>query len=309
MSNHVTGGLRTPHPAVDDTVVFRPLAINDQTEVIQPVALNDQTEVIQAVKDSDVTEVIAAIRAEKRVRSHRSPTNFGLPPLTPETVRTTLRTVGEVMITVGLVLLLFAAYEVWGKAAIVADHQRDLDSQLAQEWDQPDQEPTITPTPGQPGGEAVPPAPPGGSIARLYIPKLGKHWVVVEGVEPRNIAYAPGHYPGTALPGHIGNFSVAGHRSPAIFWDLDRMRAGDPIVVETRKSFFVYRVTQTRIVKPSDVKYIAPVIGNPGETPTEAMLTLTTCNPKWDNYQRLLVHAKLIRSQPRSAGRPAELGE
>ena len=38
------------------------------------------------------------------------------------------------------------------------------------------------------------------------------------------------------------------------------------------------------------------------------MLTLTTCNPKFDNYQRLIVHAELVRTQATSAGRPAELG-
>jgi sortase A len=142
----------------------------------------------------------------------------------------------------------------------------------------------------------------------LYIPRLGSHWVVVEGVGPADIAYAPGHYPETAMPGQIGNFSVAGHRSPAIFWDLDRLQVGDAIVVETRDTWYVYRVTQSRIVLPTAVEVVAPVPGQPAATPTDAYLTLTTCNPKWDNYERLIVHAKLERAQDRSAGRPSELG-
>jgi sortase A len=36
-------------------------------------------------------------------------------------------------------------------------------------------------------------------------------------------------------------------------------------------------------------------------------MTLTTCNPKWDNYERLIVHGEVTREQPKSAGRPAEL--
>lgn len=214
-------------------------------------------------------------------------------------LRIGIRTLGELMITVGLVLLLFSAYEVWGKAVIVAGHQRDLDAQLAQEWA------NAAPDPARVEPDLAPP--PGSSIARLYIPRLGKHWVVVEGVQQKDIVYAPGHYPGSAKPGQVGNFAVAGHRSPAVFWDLDRMRRDDVIVVETRTAFFVYLVTQNIIVSPTSVEVVAPVPGKPGAKPTIPMLTITTCNPKWDNYQRLVVHATFDHSQPRTAGRPKEL--
>jgi LPXTG-site transpeptidase (sortase) family protein len=211
------------------------------------------------------------------------------------------------MITVGLILLLFSAYEVWGKAIIVNDHQKDLDQQLAQQWATPTPAPTAGPTPTVAPKDPGPP-PPGGSIARLYLPRLAKHWVVVQGVRQSDLTYAPGHYPESALPGQIGNFSVAGHRSPAIFWDLDKVNAGDAVIVETKDTYYVYKVTENLIVKPTAVEVVAPVPGKPGATPTEAMLTLTTCNPKWDNNQRMIVHAKLERSQPRTAGAPAELG-
>jgi sortase A len=86
------------------------------------------------------------------------------------------------------------------------------------------------------------------------------------------------------------------------------VHSGDAIVVETQQTWYVYRVTAQEIVKPTAVEVVAAVPDKPGVKPTDAMLTLTTCNPKWDNYQRLIVHAKLERSQPRSAGRPAEAG-
>jgi sortase A len=140
-----------------------------------------------------------------------------------------------------------------------------------------------------------------------HIPRLHKHWVVVEGIRQADIRYAPGHYPSTAKPGQIGNFSMAGHRSPAIFWDLDTLRSGDAIVVETRTTFFVYRVTGSAIVAPTAVSVIAPVPGQPGAKASVAMLTLTTCNPKWDNYERLIVHAQLDRSQPRNGPPPPEI--
>jgi sortase A len=80
------------------------------------------------------------------------------------------------------------------------------------------------------------------------------------------------------------------------------------IAVETKTDWFIYKVSQTRIVKPTQVEVVAPVPGRPGAKPTQAMVTLTTCNPKFDNYQRLIVHGELVRQQARSAGQPSELG-
>jgi sortase A len=143
-------------------------------------------------------------------------------------------------------------------------------------------------------------------VARLYIPGLKKHWVVVEGVEPGDIRYAPGHYPRSAMPGEEGNFSVAGHRNRATFWRLDEVNDGDAIVVETRTDWHIYRVARTRIVRPNQTEVVRKV--PPGFDRGDRLLTLTTCNPKFDNYQRLIVHAVLVRSEPRGQGRPAELG-
>ncbi|MET8355829.1 class E sortase [Micromonospora sp. NPDC005171] len=220
-------------------------------------------------------------------------------------LRTGVRVTGEVLITFGLVVLLFAGYEVWGKSAIVDAHQNDLNNELAQAWG-PSDDPTVAPS----VGPSVKPSPPvrGKPLAGLYIPKLDKNWVVVEGVTQQDIRFAPGHYPTSALPGQVGNFSVAGHRNRATFWRLDELDEGDPIVVETKTDWYVYRVSQSRIVRPTQVEVVAPVPGEPDKKATKRMLTLTTCNPKFDNYQRLIIHAELDRTQPKSAGRPAELG-
>ena len=279
-----TGGPRY-HPAPDHTVVLGLNALR--------AAAPDHTMVL-GLDPKRRQDSTLPIRRHRRIfdREHW--------------IRSTIRTTGETMITFGLILLLFAAYEVWGKAIIVNDHQRDLNSQLTQEWDDPSDNPVVVPTAGAAPTPTALPAPPGGSIARLYIPRLGKHWVVVQGVQPADIRYAPGHYPDTALPGQVGNFSVAGHRSPAIFWDLDRMQDGDKIVVETKSTYFVYTMTSREIVVPTALEVVAPVPDQPGVAPTKAMLTLTTCNPKYNNYQRLIVHAVLQRQQPRSAGLPVE---
>ncbi|MTK02511.1 class E sortase [Micromonospora sp. CP22] len=222
-------------------------------------------------------------------------------------VRTGLRFSGELLITFGLVVLLFAGYEIWGKSAIVDAHQGELSEQLAQAWaPEPETDPTVTAS-ASPSAKPKP-AVHGTPIAGLYIPKFDKEWIVVEGVGQKDIRYAPGHYPDSAGPGEVGNFSVAGHRNRATFWRLDELRKGDPIVVEGRNDWHVYQVTESLIVKPTQVEVVAPVPGKPGAKPTKRMLTLTTCNPKFDNYERLIIHAELTRTQPKAEGRPAELG-
>jgi sortase A len=128
--------------------------------------------------------------------------------------------------------------------------------------------------------------------------------VVVNGVLPDNIKYAPGHYPDTAMPGQIGNFSVAGHRIPKIFWRINELHTGDVIGVETRDTWYIYKVYGQEIVKPDAVQVVEPVPDQPGVKPTKALLTMTTCNPKGNNYQRLIVHAQLASQIKRDATKP-----
>lgn len=217
-------------------------------------------------------------------------------------VRAAVRGAGEVLITFGLVVLLLVVYELWGRVAIINSHQRDLDKQLSQAW----ADPTVRPS-AAPSASALPPLT-GSAVGRLYIPRLELQWVVVEGVALADIRYGPGHYPGTAMPGQVGNFAMAGHRSPGIFWDLDQVHADDYLIVETRTDWYVYQVFQNQIVTPTSVEVIAPTPDKPGVAPTQADITLTTCNPKWDNYQRMVVHGRLILTTPHQL-RPPELPE
>lgn len=234
-------------------------------------------------------------------RAGATPSGPGVAPARPaprrtgDAVRLVARSAGELLITFGLVVLLLAGYEVWGKGAMIHAHQTDLNNQLSTNWGNP----------GAPTGSGPPP--PGWAIARLYIPRMNLRWVVVEGVDLADIRFAPGHYPGTAMPGQLGNFSIAGHREPGMFWDLDRVQTGDDLIVETRTNWFVYQVFRSHVVTPHSVEVVAPVPNDPGAAPTQKDMTLTTCNPKWDNYQRLVVHANMITSYPHSA-RPTQLG-
>ncbi|SNY63257.1 class E sortase [Paractinoplanes atraurantiacus] len=263
----------------------------------------------------EVVEEVEPKRGEKVVKLRPEQTGEGYKSVYSELTRPTIaskvrggiRVSGELMITFGLIVLLFAGYEVFGNSAKVQAEQDTLATELDQAWN----DPTVGPTAAAPTANG--PAAPGDNlVGRLYIPKLDKKWVVVDGVTPDDIRYAPGHYPDSADPGKIGNFSVAGHRIKKIFWRLDELKDGDVIGVETRTNWYVYRVYAQEVVKPSAVEVVAPVPGKPKAKPSKALLTLTTCNPKYNNYQRLIIHAELVSTSARDqklpdAGMPAPI--
>ncbi|WP_425280214.1 class E sortase, partial [Micromonospora orduensis] len=297
----VSGGPSVRPPAMDSTALMGAVPRTPTTD--DPTGASDSPAEPPRPRRG---ERVVQLRPHQTGEGYKSVYSELTRPSIASRLRTGIRISGEVLITFGLVVLLFAGYEVWGKSAIVDAHQNDLSSQLAEAW-APTDSPTVAPSAAAPSAKPSPPVH-GKPIAGLYIPKLDKNWVVVEGVTQADIRYAPGHYPTSAMPGQIGNFSVAGHRNRATFWRLDELDDGDAIVVEGKTDWYVYRVSQTRIVRPTQVEVVAPVPGEPDKKPTKRMLTLTTCNPKFDNYQRLIIHAELDRTQPKSAGRPAELG-
>jgi sortase (surface protein transpeptidase) len=216
--------------------------------------------------------------------------------------RTVVRTIGELLVTGGLILLLFAVYTLYITDLITDRRQSELSTQLHEQWDRT----AVAP----PSRESII----GDAFAVLHIPRLGQDYerVVLEGTAEEQLSQGPGHYTGTAMPGQPGNVAFAGHRvgkgSP--FLDLDTLRPGDPIVVETQDSWFVYRVLGDpdtgqfigdpsgipgqEIVSPGDVEVIAPTPGGTADAaPTGAYLTVTTCHPKYSARQRLVIHARL----------------
>ncbi|WP_430779664.1 class E sortase [Actinoplanes sp. G11-F43] len=244
-------------------------------------------------------ERVVKLRPEQTDEGYKSVYSELTRPTVGSKIRSGIRASGELMITFGLVVLLFAGYQVFGNSAAVDSEQDTLGAELDEAW----ADPTVAPTASTPAKKG--PAAPGANlVGRLYIPKFDMKWVVVDGVKPDDIRYAPGHYPETAKPGQVGNFSVAGHRVRKIFWRLDEMQDGDVIGVETRDSWYVYRVYQQEVVKPHQVEVVAAVPGKPKAKATKAVLTLTTCNPKFNNYERLIVHAELVETVPRDQAKP-----
>ncbi len=217
-------------------------------------------------------------------------------------VRTGVRGVGQLLVTAGLVVLLFVVYEVW-ITDLTSDRKQDaLSNELRQDWEGSD-DPTVPTLPD--GG--ISEVPLGQGFAFIRIPRFGADYVkvILEGTDEDELVEGPGHYVDSAMPGEQGNFALAGHRvgkgSP--FLDLDQLQPGDPVVIETETTWFVYRVLGDddpngipgqQIVLPTDVSVIAPTPnGALDGPPSGAYLTLTTCHPKFSARERLIVHAVL----------------
>lgn len=221
---------------------------------------------------------------------------------------------GELLLSIGLVLLLFVGYELFVTDLLTAQRQEQLSDQLHERW---------TSERGAPPARA---SILGDAFAVLHIPRLGDDYerVVLEGTAEEELRQGPGHYAGTALPGEKGNMALAGHRvgkgSP--FLDLDKLLPGDPIVVETADSWFVYRVLGDpdsgqftgdpsgipgqQVVRPTALEVISPTPGAGADEPaTDAYLTLTTCHPKYSARQRLVIHARLDGTGIPKADEPA----
>lgn len=235
-------------------------------------------------------------------------------PETGERWRIVVRSLGELLVTAGAVLLLFVVYELYVTDLFNAREQTQLSQRLHDQWG------SSAPATTDSGPFAT-----GQAFAILYIPRLGAGYrrVIVEGTGQKQLAQGPGHYVGTAFPGQPGNVALAGHRvgrgSP--FLDLDAMRPGDPIIVETRTSWFVYRVLGNadsgnfgtdpsgipgeQIVLPTNVSVISPT-PDAGVTaqPSGSYLTLTTCNPRFSARQRLVIHARLDGAGTSKADQP-----
>lgn len=201
-----------------------------------------------------------------------------------------LGVVGRTCIAAGTLILLFVAYQLWGTGIQEARAQNSLESEFdAALEDLGPPSGTGTSGPDNPTTEpvAAPPPPEGDAAARIVIPEIGVDKIVVEGVSVADLKRGPGHYPDSPMPGQAGNAAIAGHRTTygAPFNRVDELDPGDEILVTTRQGSFRYEVSETQIVRPSQVE----VLDDFGDN----RLTLTACNPKYSARQRIVVVAHL----------------
>lgn len=234
---------------------------------------------------------------------------------------------GRLLVAFGVLVLLFVVYLLWGTGIFEAEHQSALrhqfEQQLAREGGggaqsastSTTQATTVSSNSPPPGCTSSGPtsststtlanagvrsvasgqAPAEGQpVGIIQIPKIALDKVVVEGTGTNDLRLGPGHYSGTPLPGQAGNAAIAGHRTTygAPFYDLNEMAANDPIYVTTTQGCFTYLVKDVRVVSPNDTSVVAPIASS-----AVPELTLTTCNPRFSSYQRLVVQADLIANE------------
>lgn len=253
--------------------------------------------------------------------------------------------VGEVLITLGVLLAGYVFYQVVWTDRASAKLQSAASEQLEEEWRSPENPRALSLA--HDGGEPA-------AFVRIRIPEFGSDfdYAVVSGVTDADLEAGPGHYPASQAPGEAGNFALAGHRvgRGAPFNDLGRLSACDAIVIETADAWLDYRVLPTvggefgdaadpaaaqeaasacmpgdiagrlgtdyagvpgrQVVDPSRIDVLDPIPGreatqDPGQLP---MLTLTTCHPQFSAAERLIVHAVLVDTTSKSdGGRPPAL--
>jgi len=153
------------------------------------------------------------------------------------------------------------------------------------------------------------------TFATMYVPRWGIDYVkpISEGVTRYDVLdrLGIGHYPGTGMPGALGNFAISAHRTTYAkpFSRIDELMVGDALVIQTEDAWYVYRVTSHEIVLPTQVEVIAPVPDHPGRTPNDHYITLTSCHPRFSASHRYVVHGVLEYWSPTGAGVPPEIVE
>ncbi|WP_128977100.1 class E sortase [Streptomyces roseicoloratus] len=209
---------------------------------------------------------------------------------------------GELLITAGLILGLFVVYSLWW-TNVLADRAADKEGdQVRDHW--------AAPGPGALDTKD--------GIGFLHVPAFGDGEVLVKkGTDPKTLNNGvAGYYTEpvkSALPqDEQGNFTLAAHRDGhgAKFHNIHKLKAGDPIVFETKDTWYVYKVYETL---PETTKFnvdvLQPVPKESGRTKPGRYITLTTCTPMYTSDYRYIVWGELERTEKVDAARtpPAEL--
>lgn len=220
-----------------------------------------------------------------------------------------LGALGRTLITLGVLLLLFVGFQLWGTGLEESSHQSDLGGELSSRVPEvkakvadssnagatAQQLQTIDP---QAAPTIAPPAE-GQALGVIKIAKIGLEKFIVEGTAKPDLKKGPGHYLGTPLPGQAGNAAIAGHRTTygAPFNRIDELVPGDRIETYTSQGKFTYEV-----MAPPE----AGIHSGPGwytvkatqssvlDNTPDNRLTLSACHPKYSAKERIIVTAKLV---------------
>jgi len=221
----------------------------------------------------------------------------------PSTGEVASRAIGETFITIGVLMLLFVTYQLWWSNIRAHQQAGSAAHHLQDDWANGKRKPDKF-APGQ-------------GFAIMHIPKLDVVVPIAEGISKTKVLDRGmvGHYGKdsikTAMPdAKTGNFAVAGHRNThgEPFRYINRLQPGDPIVVETQDTYYVYKMTSILPqTPPSNTSVLNPVPQGSGFTAPGRYITLTTCTPEFTSTYRMIVWGKMVEERPRSKGKPDAL--
>ncbi|MGK3647036.1 class E sortase [Pseudarthrobacter enclensis] len=229
-------------------------------------------------------------------------------------LRGVVQVAGELLITAGVILLLFVAWQLWWTNVESDAKQSEVIKEFAQDLSPAAPPPAAAPPEGENFGDPVVGTAPGhaGTIGIMYIPRFGANYTrpIVQGTSQDVLdTLGLGHYESTAMPGAVGNFAVAGHRQThgAVLDNIHTLVPGDKIYVQTKDGYYTYVFRNNQIVMPSRTDVLAAVPTLPGVAPTQRFLTMTSCNPRFGAEERIIAYALMDSWRPASAGPPAEI--
>jgi sortase A len=191
--------------------------------------------------------------------------------------------VGELMITMGLLIGLYVLYLLTWTSVVAHQHAEANVCTLRREWAA---SLTVQPRDAQP-------------FATIQVPQIRNPgvWPVLDGVDQTELQQGVGWYPTSQLPGQEGNFAVAAHRRTwgDMFRYLNEVKAGDTIVVQDGNTTYTYRVIQDPVyVPPTAVDVLDQIPGHSDLRQPGRYITLTTCDPVYNAYRRLIVFGELV---------------
>jgi len=264
-----------------------------KTGRIVTLATDFDTQSLEGLRTSPLADMEPNDQVEPRRRGRRAIDGFLL--------------LVEILAVLGLVFVLFNGL--------------DVIRQLNQEVAQALQQPSLTPTPlvravvlpsghtppnaeggARPNESEIPehlrplvqsmaslpiPTPGPAQASRIQIPAIGIDAPVVQGDGWEQLKKGVGQHIGTVNPGEDGNLILSAHNDifGEIFRYLDQLEPGDEITLYTSQRAYVYAVTRTDVVEPTDVSVM-----DDSAAPT---LTLISCYPYLIDDQRIVVQGRL----------------
>jgi sortase A len=193
--------------------------------------------------------------------------------------------IGLLMLVTGFTCLIWVGYQFLGTNAVSQRAFQTERDTLRHKW--------ANEKSGDPSVRQKVTVIPGDAIGLLRVPAFGSSYEVpiLSGTDLNILSRGVGHYNGTADPGQIGNFAIAGHRVThgQPFARLLELNKGDQVVVETRDAIYTYVLdTSPRdlTVDDGDTWVLDPVPGKRNTAPTEALITLTTCQDLFHSPDR-----------------------